>query len=124
MWIATAFSSGAPQREAELGLARAGLIVLMVSALDVTKRVEAGIESVSQIPDAHLIVAGDGPLRHAIDALARRLMPGRFQRLLLPADRMPSLYRSADVFLHLCKEESFGNVFIEAMACGIPIVAP
>ena len=36
---------------------------------------------------------------------------------------MPALYRSADVFLHLSKEESFGNVFIEAMACGLPIVA-
>ena len=35
---------------------------------------------------------------------------------------MPLLYRSADVFLHLSKEESFGNVFIEAMACGLPIV--
>jgi glycosyltransferase involved in cell wall biosynthesis len=33
------------------------------------------------------------------------------------------LYRSADVFLHLSKEESFGNVFVEAMACGIPVVA-
>jgi glycosyltransferase involved in cell wall biosynthesis len=36
---------------------------------------------------------------------------------------MPALYRSADVFLHLSKEESFGNVFVEAMACGIPVVA-
>jgi glycosyltransferase involved in cell wall biosynthesis len=35
---------------------------------------------------------------------------------------MPALYRSADVFLHLSKEESFGNVFLEAMACGLPIV--
>jgi glycosyltransferase involved in cell wall biosynthesis len=115
------FCPGPPQRE-ELGLPRAGLIVLMVSALDVTKRVEAGIESVSQIPDAHLVVAGDGPLRQVIDALANRLLPGRFKRLSLPPERMPALYRSADVFLHLCKEESFGNVFIEAMACGIPIV--
>jgi glycosyltransferase involved in cell wall biosynthesis len=35
---------------------------------------------------------------------------------------MPALYRSADVILHLSKEESFGNVFLEAMACGLPIV--
>ena len=116
------FKPGPPERE-ELGLPRSGLIVLMVSALDVGKRVEIGIDAVSQIPEAHLVVAGDGPLRHAIDAHAARLMPGRFTRLLVAADRMPSLYRSADVFLHLCKEESFGNVFIEAMACGTPIVA-
>jgi glycosyltransferase involved in cell wall biosynthesis len=36
---------------------------------------------------------------------------------------MPSLYRSADVFLHLSKDESFGNAYIEAMACGLPVVA-
>jgi len=44
--------------------------------------------------------------------------------LSLPPDRMPDLYRSVDVFLHLSKVESFGNVFLEAMASGLPIVAP
>src|SRR5664280_860852 len=36
---------------------------------------------------------------------------------------MPALYQSANIFLHLSKEESFGNVFLEAMACGLPVVA-
>jgi glycosyltransferase involved in cell wall biosynthesis len=36
---------------------------------------------------------------------------------------MPALYQSADVFMHLSKEEAFGNVFLEAMACGLPVVA-
>ena len=36
---------------------------------------------------------------------------------------MPALYRSADAFLHLSRDESFGNVFVEAMACGTPVVA-
>ena len=116
------FRPGPPRRE-ELGLCRNRLIVLMVSALDPGKRVEIGVEAVSQIPDAHLVVAGDGPLRQVTNDQAMRLMPGRFTRLSLPAERMPLLYRSADIFLHLSKEESFGNVFIEAMACGIPIVA-
>src|SRR5690606_2390812 len=39
-----------------------------------------------------------------------------------PAGRMPALYRSADAFLHMSLEESFGNVFVEAMASGLPIV--
>jgi glycosyltransferase involved in cell wall biosynthesis len=116
------FQPGPPQRE-ELGLPRDVPIVLIVSALEVSKRVEVGVHAVSQIPDAHLVVAGDGPQRQAIDALAARLLPNRFTRLSLTPERMPLLYRSADVFLHLCKEESFGNVFVEAMACGIPIVA-
>ena len=50
-------------------------------------------------------------------------MPGRFTRLTVPPVEMPDLYRSADVFLHLSRDESFGNVYVEAMACGLPIVA-
>lgn len=98
------------------------LIVLMVSALIPTKRVCIGIEAVSKIPNAHLVVAGDGPLREEVDAAASRLLPKRFTRLSVPAEAMPSLYQAADVFLHLSKEESFGNVFLEAMASGLPIV--
>ena len=116
------FRPGPAQRQ-ELGLPGDCLIVLMVSALNSSKRVEIGIQAVSELSDAHLVVAGDGPLRRVIDAEAARLLPGRFTRLSLPPERMPALYRSSDVFLHLSKAESFGNVFIEAMACGIPIVA-
>ena len=35
----------------------------MVSALIPNKRVEFGIDAVSRIADAHLVIAGDGPLR-------------------------------------------------------------
>jgi glycosyltransferase involved in cell wall biosynthesis len=116
------FSPGPPQREAFV-LPPDRPIVLMVSALIPTKRVDAGIDAVNRIPGAHLVVAGNGPDRDAIEAAATQRLPGRFTLLSVPADRMPDLYRSADVFLHLSKEESFGNVFLEAMACGLPIVA-
>jgi glycosyltransferase involved in cell wall biosynthesis len=116
------FKLGVPQRH-QFNIPEDRLIVLMVSALIPSKRVETGVEVVSRIPDAHLVVAGDGPLRAKIDTLAAQLMPGRFTRLSLAVDQMPTLYQSADIFLHLSKDESFGNVFVEAMACGLPIVA-
>ncbi len=116
------FRPGDSQRQ-EYGLPADRLIVLMVSALIPRKRIELGIEAVSRIQNAHLVVAGDGPLRQNIDVAAARLLPGRFTRLSVASGKMPSLYRCADVFLHLAKEESFGNVFLEAMACGLPIVA-
>jgi glycosyltransferase involved in cell wall biosynthesis len=116
------FYPGAPMRH-EFNLPPDVLIILMVSALVPTKRVSVGIEAVSQIPDAHLVVAGDGLLRQEVDAIAARLLPNRFTRLSVAPERMPDLYRSANVFLHLSKEESFGNVFLEALACGLPVVA-
>lgn len=111
-------------RRCELGLPTGRPLVLMVSALIPSKRVNLGIKAISQLPDAHLVVAGDGPMRGQIDSLASKIMHGRFTRLSLPANRMPDLYRSVDVFLHLSKSESFGNVFLEAMASGLPIAAP
>jgi glycosyltransferase involved in cell wall biosynthesis len=94
----------------------------MVSALDPTKRVATGIEAVSKIPDAHLVVAGDGSLRQQIDALAAELLPARYTRLQLPPEKIPTLYQSAHVFLHLSQTEPFGNVFLEAIASGLPVV--
>jgi len=116
------FSPGADERQ-KFGIPQDRLIVLMASALIESKRVDLGIQAVSRIPDAHLVVAGDGPLRQTIEMAATRLLPGRFTLLSVPANQMPALYRSANVFLHLSKEEAFGNVFLEAMATGLPIVA-
>lgn len=98
-------------------------IILMVSAFIESKRVLDGIRAVAQLPDAFLVVAGDGPLRDEARALADTLMPGRFMRVSLSAKEMPLLYQSADIFLHLSLLESFGNVFLEAWASGLPIVA-
>jgi glycosyltransferase involved in cell wall biosynthesis len=108
---------------AEFGIPEDRFIVLMVSALIPSKRVEVGIETVSRIPDAHLVVAGDGPLRDKIASVASAALPGRFTRVSLSADKMPILYQSADAFLHCSMDEAFGNVFGEALACGLPIVA-
>lgn len=111
----------APDR-AGLGLPEGVPIVLMVSAFIETKRVADGIRAVAGLPDAQLVVAGDGPLRAEVDALAAQLLPDRFKRLTLTAPDMPRLYASADAFLHMSLLESFGNVFVEAMASGLPIV--
>jgi glycosyltransferase involved in cell wall biosynthesis len=115
------FAPGPPQRRA-FGLPSDRMIVLMVSALVDFKRVVAGIEAVGRLPEAYLVVAGDGPLREKVLQRANEVMPGRFMRLSAPASQMPDLYRSADVFLHMAFEESFGNVYVEALACGLPVV--
>ncbi|WP_426609734.1 glycosyltransferase family 4 protein [Bradyrhizobium sp. McL0616] len=115
------FRPGLAQRE-QFGLPQDKMIVLMVSALIPNKRIEFGIDAVSRITDAHLVVAGDGPLRKTIAAEAARRLPGRFTLLSVAPERMPSLYQAADVFLQCSKDEPFPLVFLEAMACGLPIV--
>jgi glycosyltransferase involved in cell wall biosynthesis len=116
------FKNGKSNR-LQFGLPADRTIVLMVSALIPSKRVDVAIEVVSRVPDVHLSVAGDGPMRASILAKAQQLLPDRFTNLTLTAKEMPDLYRSADLFLHMSLEESFGNVFLEAMASGLPVIA-
>jgi len=116
------FTPGPGMRES-FGLPLDKPVILMVSALIASKRVLDGIRAVAELDDAVLVVAGDGPLRDEVTRLAEQLLPQRFVRVSLSAAEMPDLYRSADVFLHLSLLESFGNVFLESWASGLPVVA-
>ena len=118
----TRFSPGSAARD-RFGLDPSRPLVLMASALIASKHVDVAIEAVSAIPEAKLVVAGDGPLRDQLARQAEARMPGRYRQMRVAPSDMPDLYRSADVFLHLSKDESFGNVFVEALATGTPIVA-
>jgi glycosyltransferase involved in cell wall biosynthesis len=116
------FHDALPDRSA-WGLPPSDLVVLMVSALVPSKRVVEGIRAIAPIKQIHLLVAGDGPLREQVDTEGRALMGSRFRRVMVPFDRMPSLYRSADILLHMSQDEPFGNIYVEALAAGLPIVA-
>lgn len=115
-------AAGRAMRE-RLGLPADKPVVLMVSAFIETKRVLDGMRAIAELDNAVLVVAGDGPLRGKGDALAAEILPDRYYRVSLPATEMPDLYRAADAFLHMSINESFGNVFLEAWASGLPVVA-
>jgi glycosyltransferase involved in cell wall biosynthesis len=97
--------------------------ILIVSALTQSKRIPEAIRAVAQLPDAHLTLAGDGEQRHEIDTLAHQLLGPRYRRLTLPPVQMPDLYRGAHALLHMSRDEAFGNIYVEALATGLPIVA-
>jgi glycosyltransferase involved in cell wall biosynthesis len=108
---------------AGFGLPLDGPLVLMVSALVPTKRVVEGMRACAAIPGVAFVVAGDGPLRDEADRTGRELFGDRYRRVSVSHSEMPDLYRCADVFLHMSTDESFGNVYLEALATGLPIVA-
>ncbi len=98
-------------------------VVLMVSALIPSKYVIDGIEAVAALNGARLLIAGDGPMREECDRLGRDRLGEDYRRLTLSSEEMPLLYQSADCLLHLSRAEAFGNIYIEAAACGLPVVA-
>jgi glycosyltransferase involved in cell wall biosynthesis len=58
-----------------------------------------------------------------VDRLGAQILPGRFLRRTFLHEEMPELYRCADVVLHAALSESFGNVYVEALSTGRPVVA-
>jgi len=75
--------------------------------------------------DAELVIGGDGPQRKEIEARIDELNITNKVSLLGALDRMEvrNQMRKSDAFVLATKYEAFGVVFIEAMACGLPIIA-
>lgn len=97
------------------------------------KGVDTIIEAVRHVPGAELVIAG-GPDRAALDRdpEGRRLIElardcGVADRVTflgqVAHDDMPELMRSADVAVSVPWYEPFGIAPVEAMACGVPVVA-
>ncbi len=98
-------------------------VVMMASAMIPSKGVDQAVRAVALVPDVQLVVAGDGPERDTVAGLASALLPGRCHLLgAVPRDTMPALFRRADAFLHISREEPFGIVYLEAAASGLPAV--
>ena len=80
---------------------------------------------VNEVPNLVYVIAGDGDDKPRLEQKARKL--GISDRVvftgLVPESEKPALYRTADVYVMPSRGEGFGFVFLEAMACGIPVVA-
>lgn len=118
---ANKFHPGQAERAA-FGLPEHVPLALMVSALIPSKRVTVGIKAAAAVAGLHLVICGNGPERTQAEKIAHSLMPGRVYFKQLSHEQMPAIYRAADVFLHLSLDEPFGNVYLEALATGLPIV--
>ena len=98
-------------------------VTIAVGALEPLKRMDLAIRAVAARSTGSLLLAGDGPQRQELLALGQDLLgPARFQWRTATADEMPALYRSADLLVSASRSEAFGLVYLEALACGLPVV--
>lgn len=100
--------------------------VLSVGAFTEEKRHELTIKAVAKVPDAKLLVVGGGGDRYGdIKSLGEKVLgKDRFEIASVSHDKMPMIYKNADVLAFPSVPwESFGIVIIEAMASGLPVVA-
>jgi glycosyltransferase involved in cell wall biosynthesis len=107
--------------------------LLSIGRLVERKGVADAVVALRHLPDTELLIAGGPPAEKLDeDAEVRRLrgiacaagVAGRVEFLGgVPRAAMPSLIRSADLVLAVPWYEPFGIVPLEAMACGVPVVA-
>jgi N-acetyl-alpha-D-glucosaminyl L-malate synthase BshA len=104
----------------------AAKVVVHVSNFRPVKRVTAVVEIFDRVRrkvPAHLLLVGDGPEFDAAARLASHLGLGDLVHFLGEQDQVLPLLSIADVFLLPSAQESFGLAALEAMACGVPVVA-
>jgi len=106
--------------------ALAGPVVGCVAAMTAEKGLgtllEAWFAVKEALPEARLVLVGDGPDRSALDMSSRELPPGSIvfagQR-----DDVPAWLKSFDVYVQPSLAEGLGTSVLDAMACHLPVVA-
>jgi teichuronic acid biosynthesis glycosyltransferase TuaC len=109
----------------EAGLDADAAIVLSVGSLIPLKRHDLVIRALLELPEAVLVIVGEGPDGGRLQRLAGRLGLSTRVRFLgaTPPERLAALYNAADVAVLASSREGFPNVLLEALACGTPVVA-
>jgi N-acetyl-alpha-D-glucosaminyl L-malate synthase BshA len=101
-------------------------VVVHVSNFRAVKRVGETVQAfgriAAEIPSV-LVLVGDGPDVEDVRALVRDLDLNDRVFFLGPLDDVQDILAIADVFLMSSEMESFGLSALEAMACGVPVVA-
>ncbi len=114
-----------PVDRASLGVNETDPMVLWVGRLDPVKGLDVLIRAFSTISrdtNAHLLLAGDGPLRDPLEKHARGLRLSSRVHFLGPRTDVPSLLKITDVFAFPSRTEGLPNALLEAMAAGCAIV--
>ena len=108
-----------------LGIPDHEFVVAWVGRFDPVKRLDLLVrcaESVRTVPMRFLLV-GDGPYRAAIEQMLRLSSAARFVHLLGWRSDVAAILSAADAFLFPSLTEGMPNAVLEAMACGLPVVA-
>ena len=98
-------------------------MIAALGRLHPNKAFDTLIRAFAGLDDGTLWLAGDGPDRQALAALAAELGVAERVRFLGWQEDPQAVIRGADLFVCPSRHEPFGNVIAEAMACGKPVIS-
>ena len=108
----------------QLDLPRGVPVLVTVGALIPRKGQKYVIEALALLPDAILLLVGTGADEAALKSMAERLGVADRVRFLgaIPHSELPIVLNAADVFVLPTASEGLANAWVEALACGTPVV--
>ncbi len=112
-----------PRQDDKVGANKVKFIC--VARLVERKGVQHLLQAMAQLDDSvHLTVVGEGNYMANLQAQAEQLNLGNKVRFYgyCPREKLVRLYNLSDAFVLPSMAESFGMVFVEAMACGLPVI--
>ncbi|MDM7942366.1 MAG: glycosyltransferase family 1 protein [Hydrogenophaga sp.] len=117
-----------PQRRSEAlrrqwGAGSGSLVMLVVGRLAAEKNLDVALQAHAAMQahhaDVKLVLVGDGPLRASLQQRCPQAVFAGMRR----HEELADYYASADLFVFPSLTETFGNVTIEALASGLPVLA-
>jgi sugar transferase (PEP-CTERM/EpsH1 system associated) len=112
---------------AEFALPLDDLIIGNVARLDPVKNHTVMLRALTRLRESGaaplLVLIGEGLERHRLEREIRELRLEDRVRLLGHSDQVPKLLNCLDVYVQSSLYEGFSNTVLEAMACGLPVVA-
>jgi glycosyltransferase involved in cell wall biosynthesis len=109
--------------ERELGVPDAVPLLVSVTVLRAGKGIDVLLRALCEVPDAHLVIIGDGPMGHDWRRIAEEAgVAGRVHWAGHRRD-VDALLAGFDLFVHPSLDDAFPTVLLEACAASLPIVA-
>lgn len=114
-------------RQQLFGLGPDALIITAASHLHPQKRLDMLVRAMpaitKDISEVFLIIAGDGPDRNTLQSLIEKLGLCKCVQILNDDNRVELIYAASDLGVQPSAGEGLSGSAIEAMACGLPLVA-
>ena len=114
---------GRPIDRAALGVPDAAPLLLAAGRLHRNKAFDVLLSALKRVPDAYVLIAGNGEAGRDLEVLAHKLGVASRTRFLGWRGDMADLMATADMLVCPSRIEPLGNVVIEAWARGLPVVA-
>ena len=116
-------TASAPADRAALDTPADAPLLLALGRLHRAKALDILLQAMTEVPDAYLWIAGEGPERAALTAQCDGLGLRNRVRFLGWRDDRAALLQACDICVFPSRYEPFGTVFVQAWAQGRPVVA-